>query len=99
MQVDVFERDLRARARAALDDQFLRGAVRFTVDKLRTAKASSSEALGDWEAWRERGREIRAHTLAHLDFYLEQFACAATAAGAHVHFASTASMYCSRPSR
>jgi len=90
MQIDVDERDLRARARAALDDGFLRGAVGFTVDRLRGAKARSTEALGDWEAWRERGREIRAHTLQHLDFYLEQFARAATTAGAHVHFARSA---------
>lgn len=89
MQVDVDERDLRARARAALGDEFLRGAVRFTVDRLRGAKAQSSELLGDWQAWRERGREIRAHTLSYLDFYLEQFTERASEAGAHVHFAST----------
>jgi L-lactate dehydrogenase complex protein LldF len=90
MEPDVRVEDLRARSVAALDDQFLRGAVRFTVERLRSSKAHSTEAFGNWEAWRERGREIRAHTLANLDFYLEQFATRATEAGAHVHFAKTA---------
>src|SRR4051812_33965382 len=90
MEPDVRLEDLRARSVAALDDQFLRGAVRFTVERLRSSKAQSTEAFGNWEAWRERGREIRAHTLANLDFYLEQFATQATVAGAHVHFAKTA---------
>jgi L-lactate dehydrogenase complex protein LldF len=90
MLPDVRVEDLRARSATALNDRFLRGAVRFTVEKLRSAKGRSTEALGDWEAWRERGREIRAHTLDNLDFYLGQFADRAGAAGAHVHFAKTA---------
>src|SRR5690348_15514846 len=90
MQPDVRVEDLRGRSAAALNDQFLRGAVRFTVEKLRGSKARSTEAFGDWEAWRERGREIRAHTLANLDFYLAEFATRATEQGAHVHFAKTA---------
>jgi len=90
MQPDVRVEDLRRRSTTALGDQFLRGAVGFTVDRLRQAKASSTEAFGNWEAWRERGREIRAHTLENLDFYLEQFATRASAAGTRVHFASTA---------
>jgi len=90
MPPDVRIEDLRARSAAALGDQFLRGAVGFTVDRLRTSKARSTEALGSWEAWRERGREIRAHTLANLDFYLGQFAERASEAGAQVHFAKDA---------
>jgi L-lactate dehydrogenase complex protein LldF len=90
MQPDVRIEDLRSRSAAALGDPFLRGAVGFTVDRLRTSKARSTEAFGDWEAWRERGREIRAHTLAHLDFYLGQFAERASQAGARVHFAKDA---------
>jgi L-lactate dehydrogenase complex protein LldF len=82
--------DLKTRTKAALGDEFLRGAVRFTVDRLRTAKATSVEALGGWEDWRERGRAIRAHTVENLDFYLEQFTENATAQGAHVHFAANA---------
>jgi L-lactate dehydrogenase complex protein LldF len=82
--------DLKTRTAAALRDDFLRGAVRFTVDRLRTAKANSVEALGGWDDWRERGRAIRAHTIEHLDYYLEQFTKNAEARGAHVHFAADA---------
>jgi len=90
VQPDVRREDLRARSTAALNDGFLRGAVGFTVDRLSAAKARSSDAFGNWEAWRERGLEIRAHTLANLDFYLAQFANRASEAGARVHFAKTA---------
>ncbi len=83
--------DLTTRSSVALRDEFLRGAVRFTVDRLRTAKAKSIEALGSWDEWRDRGRAIRAHTIENLDYYLEQFCTNATARGAHVYFAADAS--------
>lgn len=44
------------RSRLALQDDFLRGAVRFKTERLRGRKAASSEELGNWETWRERGR-------------------------------------------
>ena len=72
---------LRERASQALSDDFLRSAVRFTVDKLRGSKAISTEALGSWEEWRERGRAIRAHTIDDLDHYLEQFCAQRERAG------------------
>jgi L-lactate dehydrogenase complex protein LldF len=78
------------RARAALADDFLRQAVRFTVDRLRAGKARGTAALGDWEQWRESARDIRRHTIAHLDEYLAEFTQHATAAGASVHFAADA---------
>jgi L-lactate dehydrogenase complex protein LldF len=82
--------DLDTRSDTALRDEFLRGAVRFTVDRLRTAKSKSVDALGEWERWRDRGRAIRAHTIENLDFYLDQFATNAAERGATVHFAATA---------
>ncbi|HEY0713172.1 MAG TPA: LutB/LldF family L-lactate oxidation iron-sulfur protein [Polyangia bacterium] len=82
--------DLATRSEAALSDDFLRGAVRFTVDRLRVAKAGSTAALGAWEAWRERGRAIRSHTIENLDHYLERFVANATARGVIVHFAADA---------
>ena len=44
---------------------------------------------GNWDDWRERGRQIRLHTIAHLDYYLTTFANNARANGVHVHFADT----------
>lgn len=78
------------RSHEALQDEFLRGAVRFTTERLKSRKLTAAEELGRWEEWRERGRAIRAHTVAHLDYYLGQFADHARQAGAQVHFAADA---------
>ena len=74
----------------ALNNEFLRKAVRFTTERLRDGKQKASEEHGNWEEWRERGRQIRLHTIAHLDYYLNLFADNARANGVHVHFAATA---------
>jgi L-lactate dehydrogenase complex protein LldF len=76
------------RSREALQDEFLRAAVRFTTDRLKGRKRGAAEQLGRWEEWRERAREIRAHTIAHLDYYLRQFVDNVRACGGHVYFAA-----------
>ncbi|HEX7056290.1 MAG TPA: LutB/LldF family L-lactate oxidation iron-sulfur protein [Bacilli bacterium] len=81
---------VKTRAKLALNDDFLRQAVRFTTDKLRDGKKKATEEQGNWEDWRERGELIRAHTIANLDYYLAQFAKNARLHGAHVHFARDA---------
>ncbi|MFD0958519.1 LutB/LldF family L-lactate oxidation iron-sulfur protein [Paenibacillus chungangensis] len=81
---------VKARAEVALNDDFLRKAVRFTTERLRGGKKRASEEHGNWEEWRERGRQIRLHTIAHLDYYLNLFVDNARANGVHVHFAETA---------
>ncbi|GIP39470.1 iron-sulfur cluster-binding protein [Paenibacillus sp. J31TS4] len=80
---------VKARADLALNDEFLRKAVRFTTERLRRGKKEAAEEQGSWEEWRERGRQIRLHTIAHLDYYLNLFADNARANGVHVHFAET----------
>lgn len=78
------------RAKVALNDEFLRNAVKYTTEKLRDGKRQASSEQGNWEEWRERGRQIRLHTIAHLDYYLNQFIENAKANGVQVHFAATA---------
>ena len=85
------DKSLKQRANEALGDDFLRKAVAFTTDRLRGRKGESTEKLGDWEEWRERGRQIRTHTVEHLDYYLRQFSDNMESNGAHVHFAADAS--------
>jgi L-lactate dehydrogenase complex protein LldF len=82
--------DLAQRTELALGDAFLRRAVRFTVERLRNAKAASTEAAGDWEERRERGRQLREHVIENLDQYLERFSDNLEARGHHVHFAADA---------
>ena len=43
-----------------------------------------------WEEWREEARQIKIHTLDHLDYYLEMLYDNVTAAGGQVHFADDA---------
>lgn len=84
------EATVKARADLALNDEFLRKAVRFTTERLRNGKKKATDEHGNWEEWRERGRQIRLHTIAHLDYYLNLFVNNARANGIHVHFANTA---------
>ncbi|MFC5406422.1 LutB/LldF family L-lactate oxidation iron-sulfur protein [Cohnella soli] len=80
---------VKERAEIALNNDFLRKAVKFTTERLKNGKLKATAEHGNWEEWRERGRQIRLHTIAHLDYYLTQFTENARANGVHVHFAET----------
>jgi len=57
------------------------------------AQEAHDDALGeldDVEAWRDALSDVRAHTVAHLDHYLEQFAANVEGHGGHVFLAATA---------
>ena len=56
---------------------------------MRVKRDRAAAAVPEWEALRERAAAIKAHTLAHLDEYLEQFERNALAHGAQVHWART----------
>lgn len=84
------EGTVKERAGLALNDEFLRKAVKFTTERLRSGKRQAMEEHGNWEDWRERGRQIRMHTISHLDYYLGLFADRARENGVHVHFADNA---------
>ena len=56
------------------------------IDKRRKAV----DALPEFEALRDSARDIKDHTLAHLDLYLEAYEAKVIAAGGHVHCAATA---------
>ncbi|SFJ49464.1 LutB/LldF family L-lactate oxidation iron-sulfur protein [Thermoflavimicrobium dichotomicum] len=81
---------LKERISLALNNEFLRNAVKFTTERLRKGKQTATDELGNWEEWRSYGQAIRMHTIAHLDYYLSQFVNNVRAAGGFVHFASTA---------
>ena len=56
------------------------------VDKRRKAK----ERLPEFDSLRDIARDIKNHTLAHLDLYLEAYEAKVKAQGGHVHWAPTA---------
>lgn len=80
---------VKARASIALNNEFLRKAVKFTTERLKNGKLNATAEHGNWEEWRERGRQIRLHTIANLDYYLTQFVDNARSHGVHIHFADT----------
>ena len=73
-----------------LKDDFMRGAVSSAQDRLRERKIKAQEELGNWEEWRSHSEEIRQHTLANLDYYLNMLAENVAKKGGHVFFAETA---------
>lgn len=77
-------------ARAALGDTQLRKALGNMKAGFQDKRAKTVAALPEFETLRDRGRDIKDHTLAHLDLYLERFEQKVTAAGGHVHWAATA---------
>ena len=53
-------------------------------------RAAAIERLPEFEALRDSARDIKTHTLAHLDLYLEAYEARVTQAGGHVHYARDA---------
>ncbi len=53
-------------------------------------RAAAVAKLPEFEQLRDIGRDIKNHTLAHLDFYLETYAANVEKAGGHVHWCSSA---------
>lgn len=83
--------DFKANARAALADKQLRRALDGLPGGLVAQRAAAKARLPEFEALTHVARDIREHTLAHLDLYLEAFAENAGRAGSQVHFAADAS--------
>ncbi len=77
-------------ARRALADTQLRRNLAKATSTIRAKRARVVAELPDWEELREAGRAIKAHTLAHLDTYLEQLESQVTARGGTVHWARDA---------
>ncbi|BCJ87626.1 LutB/LldF family L-lactate oxidation iron-sulfur protein [Effusibacillus dendaii] len=81
---------LKERMKHAIADETLIEAVKKTTDRLEGGKLASSEALGNWQEWREQGSRIRSHVVQHLDYYLGQLIQNVKKRGGHVHIADTA---------
>ncbi len=77
-------------ARVAMGNAQLRKNVRHATDVIQAKRARVVGEMPDWQALREAGRQIRQHTMRHLDFYLEEFERNCTRAGGVVHWARDA---------
>ncbi len=79
-----------ANAERALADPALARALAALPGGLVAGRAAAKAALPEFEALRTAARDIRDHTLANLDLYLEAFEASARRAGTKVHWARTA---------
>ena len=72
------------RADVALHDMELQKALGMLKGGLAANRAVAVAAMPEFNAVRDAGRYIKEHTLAHLDYYLEEFERNCVAAGGHV---------------
>jgi len=77
-------------AKGLLGDTQLRKNVRHATDVIQNKRRIVVNEMPDWQELRESGRQIKDHTLRHLDYYLEQFEANCTKAGGVVHWARDA---------
>jgi L-lactate dehydrogenase complex protein LldF len=80
----------KANARHALADTGLQKALSISKTQFLERRGRAVAALPEFERLRDIARDIKNHTLANLDFYLETWAARVEAAGGHVHWCSTA---------
>jgi len=87
MSVHATSPQFKANAHEALGDAQLQDALSHVRSGFVVNRAASAALLPEFEALRDSARDIKNHTLAHLDLYLEAFEEKVKAAGGHVHFA------------
>ncbi|MEU9859760.1 lactate utilization protein B [Streptomyces sp. NPDC047971] len=77
-------------AHEAVRDTTLRANLRHATHTIRDRRSRAVAELDDWAELREAGKQIKDHTLRHLDDHLIQLESAVTAAGGTVHWAADA---------
>ncbi len=77
-------------AKGLLEDSQLRKNVRHATEVIQAKRARVVGEMPEWEELREAGRQIREHTMRHLDVYLEEFERRCMEAGGVVHWARDA---------
>src|SRR6516164_3444255 len=78
----------------AMQDEPLQRALTHVRTNFIAKRQGAVDKLPEFEALRESARDIKDHTLAHLDLYLERYEAKVKEAGGEVHFARTAEEAC-----
>ncbi len=76
-------------AHQAFEDTQLQKALHFVREGFVSQRAAAAARLPEFESLRDSARDIKEHTLAYLDLYLEAYEKKVTAAGGIVHWACT----------
>ena len=90
MTVHPTSQNFKENARQALADPQLQRALGHVKSGFIGRRQAAADRLPEFEELRDAARDIKDHTLAHLDLYLERYEAAVRAAGGHVHFARDA---------
>ena len=90
MTVQIASPKFKSNARAALKDAQLQRALGKVEQGFVGKRRMVAGRLPEFEALRDLARDIKDHTLAHLDLYLEAWERRATEQGGQVHWAATA---------
>ncbi|WP_333822188.1 LutB/LldF family L-lactate oxidation iron-sulfur protein [Pinisolibacter sp.] len=77
-------------ATRALADATLQKALKNVEKGFIAKRIKAAEALPEFEALRDAGRDLKSHVLKHLDLYLEAYEKKVVEAGGHVHWAESA---------
>jgi L-lactate dehydrogenase complex protein LldF len=80
----------KANATRAIADTQLTGNLKAVRQNFIDKRLKAVHGLPEFEALRENAKEIKNHTLQHLDLYLEKYEAKVTESGGHVHFATDA---------
>ena len=78
------------RVSVAILDKRLQAALDHASGGFVQKRAALVAALPEFEALRERARDVKEHVLEHLDTYLERYEAQVVRQGGQVHWASTA---------
>ena len=80
----------KANARSALADVDLQNALKHVEVNFIAKRREVADRLPEFERLRDSARDIKDHTLAHLDLYLEEYERRVVESGGKVHYAVTA---------
>jgi L-lactate dehydrogenase complex protein LldF len=94
MSVPITSPHFKDNARAALADSELQAALRVFETNFIERRRAAIDKLPEFDALRDTVRDIKDHTLAHLNIYLEAFEARVAASGGQVHYAATAEDAC-----
>ena len=85
--MEVLTHNFKPAARKALLDDDLRAAMGRAESGFVDTRKKATDELLNFDEFRSFGRDIKNHTLANLDYYLELFEKNVTDQGGHVHWA------------
>src|SRR5882762_9871995 len=81
--------NLTQRSHDALENTVLQGALKAATDTFIERRRDAITSVSDWEGLRQRARQVKAHTINNLDYYLEQVVEKVEAHGGKVFWART----------